>query len=273
MVLPGATSIFDLIPDEVPEDQREAWVKLKFVEIRVNCAKYKGTAFRHYMDGLATTPRDKLVAKVRALITEFETHLGLTTRLRALHHAAMNFGLLYAGGVLAIEAGLMPVSKDRLLKSLTACFRAGADLISTPESLEREALVQLACGIQGARFRPKSELAGDRYANGFTRSKSENDARRVVVVDPPLFRSWFATYAHCEAALNILFAERRLMVTDSSCLGAGSISMETVVSFEKLRDRDGNRHNRRWIRFIDLDDSNATRNDTNDARRPLARSA
>ena len=78
-----------------------------FTDIRVNCANYKGTAFKHYLDFLATIPRDELVAKVRKLITEFEAELGLTTRLRALHHAAMNFGSY-------MQVASLPLKRDYL---------------------------------------------------------------------------------------------------------------------------------------------------------------
>ncbi|NOU06858.1 MAG: DUF927 domain-containing protein [Hyphomicrobiaceae bacterium] len=250
---PGAISIFDLLPDNIQGDAVSEWLNEQFEAIRDNCRKYKGAAFRHYMDFITAMPRDKLVEDVRASMKEFESALELKTSFRALLHAAKNFGLLYAGGVLGIEAGLLPVTKRRLRMSLIACFRDGTELIVTPEALEKAAVEQLSTGMKALRLRPKSELVGATDAKGFTRPLSTSDQRKLVAVDPIMFRSWFSTAAHFDALIRRLHAQGGLMLTEGTILSEGSISMDCVVSFEKLTDRHGKRHNRRWIRFIEPD--------------------
>jgi hypothetical protein len=46
----------------------------------------------------------------------------------ALEHARQNFGLLYAGGRLAIDAGVVPWKPEQLLRAVATCWRRARDI-------------------------------------------------------------------------------------------------------------------------------------------------
>ena len=247
----GNDTIFDNWPSKVQEDGRKAWTTKKFTILRGACAMQHGTAFKHYIEFLTRKNRDELVAEVRQAMKEFERELALKSEVRAMQHAAKNFALVYAGGVQAIAAGLLPVQRDRLLQSIISCFSDGMAAMGPPRDLEVNATNQLVAGLQAANVPEKSKLGTGNDVIGFRRPFAAEDYRVMFAIKPASFVAWFDDDALAQAALRWLNAQGLLVLREGTQFPDGAVSMEGVVTFEKRTIGSGKRENGRWIRFLD----------------------
>lgn len=251
-VRPGETHIFDTMPDNMDAEERMAWTTETFSKIRSGCPQHHGGAFKRFMEHLVGMDRAVLIDRIDAAMNKFTTDLALNTKVGAVRHAARNFALVYAGGALAIDAELLPITKKRLLKSIVTCFRDGLAEVGPPADLEKVAIAQLHGGIAAANFPLKSEIDCDGDPAGFRSCQGKDDLRILLAVKPAVFDQWFASEAHRCAALRWLHAQGLLRLRDGAItLPSGPIPANVVVSFEKMRRDDGSRVNRRWIRFVD----------------------
>ncbi len=251
-VRPGELNIFDKLPGDLDSDQIESWTSAAFSKIRSGCPQHHGGAFKRFVEYLVEMKRSVLIDRIEAAMNEFTTDLALNTDVGAVRHAARNFALVYAGGALAIDAELLPITKKRLLKSIVTCFRDGLAAIGPPADLQKVAIAQLHAGIAAANFPLKSEIECDGDPAGFRSRQGKDDPRILLAVKPAVFDQWFASEAHRCAALRWLHAQGLLRLRDGAItLPSGPIPVNVVVSFEKLRCDDGSRVNRRWIRFVD----------------------
>ena len=79
--------------------------------------------------------RDEVQAYMDEFLAEAEGH-GLEG---ALEHAARNMALVFAGGRLGIDAGLLPWEPDGLLKAISSCFERALAHINHHESAPQRA--------------------------------------------------------------------------------------------------------------------------------------
>jgi hypothetical protein len=86
-----------------------------------------GTAFPRYIDHLIAS-RDALEARIETYMSEMDQFEQSSVVKGALEHARQNMGLLYAGGRLAIDAGVVPWKPAQLLQAVAACWRHALDL-------------------------------------------------------------------------------------------------------------------------------------------------
>ena len=183
---------------------------------------------------------------------EFDGALDLKTDIsRAIRHAAKNFSIIYAGGVLAIEAGLLPIKKERLLKSIVQCFNDGLKAIEPPKDLEANAVKQLIAGLEKADVPEKSDLKPDEDPVGFQRPLQKGDLRVLYAIKPTCFVKWFADEPHYQAALRWMASKDVLLLREGKTMPDGRIVTDDVVSFEKRVGDNGKREQARWIRFLD----------------------
>ena len=244
-------TIFDIWPSNIQQASRKEWAVRKFAALRTGCPLQHGTAFEHYMDFLTGQGREGLVSEVRQDMSEFDRELVLKSDDRWLHHAAKNFSLVYAGGVQAINAELLPIKKQQLLRSIVKCFNDGLAAIAPPRELEVNAKKQLLNGLRLANLPEKSELDDKGDFVGFQRPFSTEDARVMFAIKPAVFSDWFADDALAQAALRWLSMQELLLMREGARLTDGPISMEAVVTFEKRSLGNGKRGNGRWLRFLD----------------------
>ncbi len=80
-------------------------------------------------------PETDVKAMVARYMAEFLEFLDIDIKEGALQHAARNFDLVYAGGRLAMQAGLLPWRKERLRSAITTCFKAGLRSITKAEDV------------------------------------------------------------------------------------------------------------------------------------------
>ena len=91
------------------------------ISIRESCERNHGKTIRPYIEHLITIG-DAVKSTVKSRIAEFEKTVNASALDGALQHAAKNFGLMFAGGCLGIDAKLLPWDRGRLLHAIVACF-------------------------------------------------------------------------------------------------------------------------------------------------------
>jgi putative DNA primase/helicase len=119
---PNRHSIIDRFPSNLPKAKRRRWAEDRVIELRKACEANHGTAFRPYIEYLITS-RDTLEARIKKYMTEMHQFEQCSVVKGALEHARQNFGLLYAGGRLAIDAGVVPWKPEQLLRAIATCWR------------------------------------------------------------------------------------------------------------------------------------------------------
>ena len=247
----GNDTIFDIWPSKIEEAARKDWMAKKFTALRKNGKDLCGAAFEAYIEFLVEKDLSDLVDEIENSMAEFDRALDLKSDVGGIRHAAKNFSLIYAGGVLAIGAGLLPVTNGRLLKSIVTCFRDGLLPTARPKELEGNALKQLIAGLKNTTLPEKADLKPGGDPVGFRRAMSSSDARIMFAIKPACFERWFADPPRCQSALRWMDADKLLQLRAGTTLPFGAINTENVVTFEKRKGKDGNREQGRWIRFLD----------------------
>ena len=123
----GCETIFDIYPSDVAIHRRPAWARWRLRIIRQGCAIHHGYAQEAFILFLLSD-LDGCLDRVEAACRRFLTTLG-NRRLSDVHqHRAANFALLYAAGVLAVEAGILEIDEDRVLRCLRRHLLASINL-------------------------------------------------------------------------------------------------------------------------------------------------
>lgn len=181
--------------------------------LRVACAKQHGTALRPYIEHLQEI-NSTLPERIRALIREFVGGMQSLPLDGALQHACRNFGLLYAGGALAIEAGLLPCSEDDLRADLSRMFMQSLKHINIQESRETIMLKILSSKLVAGALISQEKLTLKNYktVHGFyVRTK----AGKRYTIHANSFRRWFPDRHLFEFSLGYLKGKANLIVKDT----------------------------------------------------------
>jgi hypothetical protein len=118
----GQATVFDRRPKSVEPEDFDAWARAQLVALRAACEEHHGVAIAPYLEHLIGLGAGA-EAVVRSFMAEFKGALGMHLTDGALQHAAANLALVYAGGRIAIDAGILPWKPKRLLRAIIACFR------------------------------------------------------------------------------------------------------------------------------------------------------
>jgi hypothetical protein len=179
----GAKTILDLAPETI--DQRK-----RLSTLRSDLKTFHGTAFAPYLEHLDQMGPGEVKRRVHELIAEFVGHMPAAAHDGVASQMAMNFGLLYAGATLAIEAGILPWTKDHLRRCLKRSFDDAFD-----RSKPIDPLI-LGLDILKANLRervverkPDSKFGVKDHPGYSTRMGGE----KLMVVHTPQFGSWFSS--------------------------------------------------------------------------------
>ena len=124
------TSVFDVFPKVVLKD-REDWVRSMFERIRNGLPAHCGVAFQTYIEALLSDlPNHVNNAKEDAIV--FRAAASKYVRTPIERDIAAKFAVLYAGGMAAIDAGVLPLAEDRVFRALLKACKAS--LTSMPDS-------------------------------------------------------------------------------------------------------------------------------------------
>jgi putative DNA primase/helicase len=190
-------TIIDRYPEKIKNSDRKQWARRQVIAIRNACEVQHGTALSPYVRFLIQKGAQG-VALVRSHMEEFLNAVKDRKLEGALQHAARNFALLYAGGRLGIESGLLPWKHENLLRALSSCLDRALTHIGHHETAPERAQKILRTWLTGktiAKRKPNSRF-----------SEQDNDGyyvmvqgRRRYTVHFTKFREWFGKDA---AALN-----------------------------------------------------------------------
>jgi hypothetical protein len=120
-----ARTIFDL---ERPTGSSEATLG----SLQLACATHRGAAIRAFVKFLLAR-LEEVPITVSSATDRFVDEVTASGVDPALGHMARNFGLIYAGGVLAADAGMVPWKKRTIRKAVARCFDDAAALIHIRE--------------------------------------------------------------------------------------------------------------------------------------------
>jgi Domain of unknown function (DUF927) len=128
---PGSAGVFDGKIEK--DDGRTLLETTKAVveTLGASAIKYQGHAFTAFLCELT---RDKdWEKKVRAYKSEFESKVAAPNST-ALHRIRSNFAIIWAGGALAIDYGVLPWKKSRLRKAVAKCFHRAVSVLQSPDA-------------------------------------------------------------------------------------------------------------------------------------------
>jgi hypothetical protein len=107
--------------------------------LAVAARKYQGHAFVAFLRKLV---RDQnWEAKVRAYKAQFERD-ATAPPSTAIYRIRSNFAVIWAAGALAIDYGVLPWKKSRLLKAVQKCFDRAVGALQSPEAVEAATLTR-----------------------------------------------------------------------------------------------------------------------------------
>jgi hypothetical protein len=131
-------TIFDRFPPNLAKKKRRSWSRRQLAALREAIASNHGQALEPVI--VEIIRRGEAIRPfVEKCTREFRKALPACPKEGALMHAADNFGVVYAGGCLAIKTGVVPWSQDELLGALTACFEGFLEEVGKQEKVRERA--------------------------------------------------------------------------------------------------------------------------------------
>ena len=126
----GSMTIFDRLPEHTPSGARGA--RKRLVALRQACALSSGCAMVHFIK-LVGKHQAEIAKQAPALVQEFVSSLRISDDDGPLMHAASNFGIIFAGGALAIKAELLDWDRELLRSAIASCFEDFRNACERPE--------------------------------------------------------------------------------------------------------------------------------------------
>ncbi len=200
----GLPTVFDRHPEQITKAAGR-WSQRQLIKLRGACERQCGTALPIYIAYLVDQGR-ALRKNVRARQKIFLTRAKRLKLDGALDHAAKNFALIFAGGSLAIDAGILPWEKEALLEAIALCFEAAVfDIrghVDALEAAKNHLRKRLSSGevvqrTAGAIFGP------DEHPAYFER----RDKKIWFTVSSKAFAGWFDNRAQLIAILRWLYEQ------------------------------------------------------------------
>jgi putative DNA primase/helicase len=184
--------------------------------LRLACGECHGTAFDPYLEYLIDTGAVGLKHRVVTLTKEFLDHVRASGLDGVQQQIAKNFALIYAGGALGIEAGVLPWERPQLLASITLSLADALTLQTTADPLKQ--------GLDILRKALRERIVDRTSSSNFGRAmhagyRDRSGGSISIVVHTPAFGSWFTNKAERNAVLGWL-ATKGLLKRSSAGAGA-----------------------------------------------------
>ena len=134
----GDEDVFDRLQVDDPATRTEAVEKLTKAIVKA-AKRNHGTAFHAYIEKLICMDT-QVTAAVETLISDFVGRVVLGLDSSQVRDMAKKFGLLYAGGVLAVRFEIVPWTEGDVLSALTTCFGRARGMVSDDAKLLKDGL-------------------------------------------------------------------------------------------------------------------------------------
>lgn len=197
----GNRTIFDIKPEpKMTKRKFRRWANDQLRQLREACSRNYGWALDPVIERLMELDQ-KAHTRFAELIEEFRQAARPLPRDGALRHAVENFGVIYAGGCLAIETKLVPWDRESLKDAVLSCLQSFLDEVSYQEGVPSRARrilkkeVSKLGSLEGIKDVALADLPGYR----------RQTKRGVMYVIPSArFRQLFPDDGHAFAALKWL---------------------------------------------------------------------
>lgn len=194
VLVPERQTIFDQRPAKLSGDALAAWEAKQFQRLRQQLPEQRGVAYREYLDFLLADI-DSHTNEARRRVAEFEAKVTKPGMSPVARDIIAKFGVLFAAGVLAVQAEILPLEKRSVATAVRrACLAALAelpdplselriDIGNLKERLTAGSMIDIdAC--------PRKQLRMMHNADGFRKPRGEGEE---FVIRAQVFGEWFAT--------------------------------------------------------------------------------
>ncbi|MGL5362140.1 MAG: DUF927 domain-containing protein [Bosea sp. (in: a-proteobacteria)] len=250
----GRRTIMDRLKVKGPARRKRQAARAATIALRKACRRYYGAAFEHYINHLMLKG-DKLKKKISAHISVALAALKDPSLDGARQHAIGNFALLYAGGALAIEAGLLPLKKQELLSIITGAFRRATEGLTAEESPKKAMRLTLRHHLKTITSVPASGCfrGEEKKPYGF---REEHDGKTRYTIASKAFRNWFGKRnADVDLALDWLHSKNVLQLKNSrrkqDYTDGGIDWAITTPKWPPVGEEDDSKRSTRSIVFFD----------------------
>jgi hypothetical protein len=185
-------TVIDRWPETVPIDQRTAWARKLLKRLRKACKRYHNVALEPFVRFLMED-WERAERLVTMYMQKFMDGLDTESMSGAMEHAAENFSLILAGGVLAVDAGLLPYKRGDLMRAVTRCFLSAISVTAEerdPLASGKAILRRHLKGDRVFRRRPSNVSFDARRFDGYVVKDGE---RWRYVIRASSLREWFKT--------------------------------------------------------------------------------
>ncbi len=208
-------TVIDRWPEAVPVNQRTAWARKLLKRLRKACKRYHNVALEPFVRFLMEDWK-RAERLVTMYMKKFMDGLDTESMSGAIEHAAENFSLILAGGVLAIDAGLLPYQKGDLLRAVTGCFLSAISVTAEVRDPLAGAKAILTKRLKGDRiFRVRSS-SGSFDADQFDGYVVKDGERRKYVIRASSLREWFKTEPRAYKLIIEWLEKKRCLVARQS---------------------------------------------------------
>lgn len=180
------------------------WIARRFERVIKACGDNHGAVFVRYLSKLCKNPK-KVQERAKEYIADFVADVSLPEDGERARDIARKFGLIYAGGRLAIRLKLVPWKQAEVKEAICACYRAARDSLPDEGVALRKGVDVLTKLLRS--LSPKSEIDNYDDAPGF-RIKAASGYRYLVRAED--FNKVFDTRAQRELVLNWLTMAKRI---------------------------------------------------------------
>jgi putative DNA primase/helicase len=198
----GRRTIMTSRPSGMKKKDFKKWARQSVIELRHACEAQHGTVLEPYLAYLIAQGAD-LNAQVAEYQAEFMKEVRGKGVEGAVEHAARNVSLVYAGGRMGIESGLLPWTEKALLKAVVTSFQLSLGDIHYHQRAEERAVAALKKGIAGARIQ-KRKMASTFSSSACDGYRALVNGVKIYTVHAKVFRSWFSDRRQVRLALEWL---------------------------------------------------------------------
>lgn len=201
----GNRTIFDIEPE--PGMSRKAfrrWAVRELRQLREACSQNYGWALDPVIARLMELG-ESAASYLTTLIEEFRRSIKPLPRDGALRHAVDNFGVIYAGGCLAIETQVVPWSQETLRDAIGACLRSFLD-----EAAHQDGVARVARSIlkrEATKLPNKKNMQGVPIGDVPGYGTMTKNGEILYTIPSKRFSQLFPDHAHAFAALKWLYAK------------------------------------------------------------------
>ncbi len=204
----GHGTVFDRPPKELKDAALDNWIKARFRRLRRGLRRHRGVAFPIYLDKLVADRR-ALTERARQVAAEFEARHSRPSMSPVARDIVGKFGMLLAGGVIANELGVLPLSQSRVGKAVARSCRAALAELPDPEADLRADLRLLKERLSGGALLDLESCSGRerrmmRNADGFCKPRGQG---KEFVIRAQVFGKWFGTPLQTRRTLEWLDSE------------------------------------------------------------------